>query len=150
MMKAMLKRSIDLADRIFRSIFTVLFPEGWIVFILSIVLVLCMAMLTCAYVQGGEDRAPAAKHHNDCNKIEMVEGFHEEAVNQNASDHVVGWKKPLIWLEAMISLLAVGVVVSMIAHKMKRKRRVKMVLAIILTLKITIVLICAIKIVMSR
>jgi len=146
----MLKRSIGLADRISRSIFTVLFPEGWIVFILSIVLVLLMAMLTCAYVQGGEDLAPAAKHHNDCNKIGMVDGFHEEAANENAGDQVVGWKKPLIWLEAVISLLAVGVVACIIAHKMRRKRRVKMVLAIILTLKITIVLICAIKIVMSR
>jgi hypothetical protein len=60
----------------------------------------------------------------------------------------VGLNKPLIWLEIVISLLAVGVLACVIAHKVKRKRRIRLVLAILLALKITIVLICGLKIVM--
>jgi hypothetical protein len=146
-MKTILKRSLSIADRFFRSLFTVLFPRGWIVFILSILLVLCMTMLMCAYVEGGEDLAPAAKHHGDCIKIEAA-GFHDDAGAANAGNQVVGLNKPLIWLEIVISLLAVGVLACVIAHKVKRKRRIRLVLAILLALKITIVLICGLKIVM--
>jgi hypothetical protein len=149
-MKSILERSLVLLDRIIRSIWTALHPKGWIVLVTAILLVLMMAMLTCAYVQGSEDRDPAAKHHNDPVEIEMEDGFQKKAVKLPADDPIRAWKNPLIWFKAMISVLAVGVLACVIAHKMLRKRRVKVALVILLTLKIFIVLVCAIEIVMNQ
>jgi hypothetical protein len=145
-MKSILERSFVLLDRIIRSIWTALHPKGWIVLVTAILLVWMMAMLTCAYVQGSEDRDPVAKHHNDPVEIEMK----EKAVELHADAPIRAWKNPLIWLKAMISVLAVGILACVIAHKMKRKRRVKVALVILLTLKIFVVLVCAIEIVMNQ
>ena len=131
-MKALLARSVVRLCRIFRSVWTALHPNGWIVLVTVIFLVLTLAAMTCAYVQGSEDRNPEAKHRNDPAKFQMPGGFQEEAVKQLSDQSLDELKKRLLLMKAVICLLTMGVLVCLAAHKWSRRRPIRTILLILI------------------
>lgn len=130
-MQKKLERVVTKYRRIFRSVWTALHPNGWIVLLIAILLVGMMGLITSVYVQGSENRNSAG-NDIDPPQIEMPQGLKNEAEKRRTDHSLDELKQHLLQFKASICLLTLGVLVCLAKHKWSRQRPIRITLYIMI------------------